>query len=308
MSAIHNQITARILAMIDAGKIPWRSAFLSAAHSSIATRRPYRGINTLLLSMDTNERGYTSPWWCTLPQGNKLGGKLRPGSLASTVLHYHRVTKSKSNSDHSTDTGDDDSDDNADITDLVTRSWLTVKGYRVFNASCFIGLPEKYTPTIESPIPLMACANAQRIVDEMPQRPTIKHNFGTPCYSPSSDIVSIPTIQYASSPERYYKTLFHELAHSTGHPSRLKRDLTGRFGDASYAREELIAEITAAFLCGTAGIVDDTIENTVAYLQSWRKVLSNDPKLIVQAANAAQKAADFICPPVLTPEQQLQNA
>lgn len=307
MSAIHKQITDRILAMIDAGEIPWNSAFLSAAHTSIATRRPYRGINTLLLSMDANDRGYTSPWWCTLPQGNKLGGKLRPGSLASTVLHYHRVTKSSAAS-NSTEPEPDSAEDSEGVADLLTRSWLSVKGYRVFNASCFIGLPEKYTPPIDAPLPMLACANAQRIVDEMPQRPDIKHNFGTPCYSPSSDTVTIPTIQFATSPERYYKTLFHELAHSTGHPSRLKRDLTGRFGDPSYAREELIAEITAAFLCGTAGIVDDTIENTVAYLQSWRKVLNNDPKLIVHAANAAQKAADFICPPVHTPEQQLQTA
>jgi len=94
--------------------------------------------------------------------------------------------------------------------------------------------------------------------------------------------------------EEYYSVLFHEMAHSTGHKSRLNRDLTGNFGDRSYGREELIAEMAAAFLCGMAGIIDETIDNTAAYLESWRAIIKEDKKAVVMAAAAAQKAVDYI--------------
>ena len=117
------------------------------------------------------------------------------------------------------------------------------------------------------------------------------------CYSPLRDHVQVPELFRYEKAEEYYCTLFHELAHSTGHESRLNREgITGNhfFGDTVYSREELVAEMTAAFLCGHTGIENATIHNSAAYLQSWIKALRGDKRLAITAAAQAQKAADYI--------------
>jgi antirestriction protein ArdC len=109
--------------------------------------------------------------------------------------------------------------------------------------------------------------------------------------------VQVPELFRYECPEEYYSTLFHELAHATGHQSRLNREgIAGNhfFGDAVYSREELVAEMAAAFLCGHCGIEKATIQNSAAYLQSWIKTLRGDKKLAITAAAQAQKAADYI--------------
>ncbi len=117
------------------------------------------------------------------------------------------------------------------------------------------------------------------------------------CYAPEYDRVRVPALERFEVPDQYYQTLFHELTHSTGHESRLKRpgivDLAA-FGSTEYAREELVAEMGAAFLCGEAGIVQDTIDNSAAYISNWLKRLKDDVRLVVTAAAQAQKAADFV--------------
>ena len=131
----------------------------------------------------------------------------------------------------------------------------------------------------------------------MPDRPIIEIRGTRACYSPSRDLVRVPELFRYEKPEEYYSTFFHELAHSTGHQSRLNREgVTGNhfFGDAVYSREELVAEMAAAFLCGHTGIVNATIQNSAAYLQHWVKVLRGDKRLAITAAAQAQKAADFI--------------
>src|SRR5258708_8641817 len=116
-------------------------------------------------------------------------------------------------------------------------------------------------------------------------------------YSPSSDVVGMPARSLFHSSEEYYATEFHELAHSTGHAKRLHRenfDNPGSFGSESYSKEELIAEMTAAMLCGIAGIEQNTLENSAAYLKTWIARLKSDSRLLVSAASQAHKAADFI--------------
>jgi antirestriction protein ArdC len=130
----------------------------------------------------------------------------------------------------------------------------------------------------------------------MPKRPEIKHGLAKAFYSPSVDIVAMPDRARFDTEAGYYATLFHELTHATGHASRLNRPTlteSAGFGSNPYCREELVAELGAAFLCGHAGI-ENTIQNSAAYLQNWLEALQNDNKLIVQAAAQAQKAADFI--------------
>jgi proteasome lid subunit RPN8/RPN11 len=131
----------------------------------------------------------------------------------------------------------------------------------------------------------------------MPKRPEIHHNGARACYSPSLDAVSMPEAKLFESTEGYYSTLFHELTHATGHVSRLNRkEITDpiRFGSDPYSREELIAEMGSAFLCGHCEIENKTIDQSASYIEQWLARLKQDRKLVVHAAAQAQKACDFI--------------
>jgi antirestriction protein ArdC len=148
--------------------------------------------------------------------------------------------------------------------------------------------------TVETPATVST--TAEEIVALMPKRPEIKHGLAKAFYSPSVDIVAMPDRARFDTEAGYFATLFHELTHATGAKARLNRPTlteSAGFGSNPYCKEELIAEMGAAFLCGQAGI-ENTMENSAAYLQNWLEQLQNDKKLIVQAAAQAQKAADFI--------------
>jgi antirestriction protein ArdC len=167
--------------------------------------------------------------------------------------------------------------------------------YYVFNASQCEGL--KNLPAAPEQTPLSAPTKPEEIVAFMPNRPEIKHGMRKAFYSPSEDIVAMPDRGRFENEAGYYSVLFHELSHSTGHATRLNRpSLTESqgFGSDPYCKEELIAEMGAAFICGQAGIAESTVESSAAYIQGWATSLQNDKKLIVQAASQAQKAANFI--------------
>jgi antirestriction protein ArdC len=150
----------------------------------------------------------------------------------------------------------------------------------------------------------------------MPKRPDIFHGGNRACYKPMVDVVNMPEPKTFKDLEHYYSTLFHELGHATGHPSRLHRkgvdgaegDWTV-FGSPDYAKEELVAEMTAAFVCGHLGIDNHTIDDSASYLNEWATKLSDDPKLFVHAAAQAQRAADFILGKAQTesPDQGTKN-
>jgi len=130
----------------------------------------------------------------------------------------------------------------------------------------------------------------------MPNAPKMEQS-SKEWYRPSTDTVEMPSKSLFSSIEEYYSTLFHELTHSTGHASRIGREgikQLNTFGSESYSREELIAEMGAAMLCGVTGIDQATIQNSAAYLKTWIERLKSDSKLLVSAASAAQKASDYI--------------
>jgi antirestriction protein ArdC len=170
-----------------------------------------------------------------------------------------------------------------------------LKVYTVFNTDqC--DLPEGVVPDMMMvDIDHDPVAAAAAIAAGYQNPPTVQELDGRAYYRPSHDLVSLPPLKRFETPESYYSTMFHELGHSTGHRDRLNR-LAGDsiFGDHAYSEEELVAEMTAAFLCGRAGIINSTIDSSVAYLGSWSKRLKGDKKLIVRAASQAQKAADMI--------------
>ncbi len=276
---IHEEVTAKIVAALERGVIPWRSPILGAKGGGIpanlVSKRPYSGINSFLLALSAWGEGYTSRHWLTFKQALDLGGSVRKGQKSTLIVFYRMFdTKDKQ-------TGED-------------KHIPMLRHYNVFNVDQCDGIKSPdaapYTPLDFSPI-----EEAQRIVEGFDGCPTIEHSpAGRAFYRPSADLVHMPErTRFASVPE-YYSTLFHELSHSTGHKSRLNRKADGAFGSGEYAKEELVAEMSAAFLCAEAGIAPATIENHAAYVAGWLKALKDDRKLVVGAASAGQKSANWI--------------
>lgn len=275
-------ITDRIIGLLEKGVVPWQKPWQGGelVPRNLASKREYRGVNVFLL----HAMMYESPFWLTFNQAKELGGHVKKGERACPVVFWKWL----------------DVDAPQESSGKKTVPFL--RYYSVFNVGQCEDIPPDKIPSLgerqreHSPI-----AEAERIVAVMPKRPEIRHGGGRACYVPSVDRVDMPKPESFLSEQDYYSVLFHELTHATGHESRLNRKGVGTpdgewsaFGSTPYAREELVAEMGAAFLAGHAGIVERTINNSAAYVQSWLQRLKEDSRLIVQAAAQAQKAADFI--------------
>ena len=267
----YDRITDRITALLEQGTVPWHKPWKARTGlpRNFVSKHPYRGINVfLLLAMM-----YESPFWITFRQVSQLGGSVRKGEKACPVVFWKQTTSEDKESGEQ-------------------KKKYLLRFYHVFNVSQCDGLKISAEPVQENVI-----AKPEDIVAQMPQPPILKHGMTHAYYSPKEDCVGLPPRERFERTEGYYATVFHELVHSTGHEKRLKRStLTEKsgFGSNPYCKEELIAEMGAAFLCGLAEIGERTIDNSAAYLNGWLEQLRNDKTLIVQAAAQAQKAADFI--------------
>jgi len=281
---IYQAVTDRILAMLDQGTVPWRHPIKHRGGAgdgfpkNLDSNRAYRGVNVFLLAVTSWMKGYESDYWLTYKQAQKRGGQVRRGEKSSLVVFWkqHNV-KDK-------ETGED-------------KKVPVIRHYNVFNAEQCEGIeaPDAIVPDDTEPFePIDA---AERIVTGYRNAPVIEHGGGQAFYRPADDKVRIAEPGRFESREAYYATLFHELTHSTGHKSRLDRGLGSRlsvFGSADYSKEELVAEMGAAFLAAASAISPPTIEQSAAYIDGWRKKLKGDKKLVVQASGAAQRAADLI--------------
>lgn len=276
MQSVYEIVTAKIIEKLESGVVPWRKPWRTESPCNLISQREYSGLNRILLASD----GYSSKFWLTLNQANKLGGRIKKGEHSSIVTFWKRNTYTKKNQE----TGDDE-----------TRQGFLLRYFRVFNLTQTEGIAENLgLGESAQPVPNIGVCDA--IVNGMPNRPAIigsDHAW----YSPIADQVGIPARENFLGSEEYYSTLFHELIHSTGHRSRLHReqfDSPVRFGSESYSKEELVAELGASMLCGVAGISPAVLDNSASYLKSWISKLRGDSRLIVSAASAAQKASDFI--------------
>jgi antirestriction protein ArdC len=180
--------------------------------------------------------------------------------------------------------------------EIIEKKSVLCRYYTAFNVEQCEGLPvHQPEPVTEPQIdPIHSC---ETVVDEWETKPVIQHGGDRASYSKMEDRVAMPFRNSFESSEEYYCTLFHELVHSTGHPKRLNRPTLihhEHFGDENYSREELVAEMGSAFLCGYTGIGNRTITNSAAYLANWLQALKSDSRLVVVAASQAQKAADMI--------------
>ncbi len=269
MPNVYEIITDRIVAMLDKGEIPWRKPWTSLGPpKNLISGRDYRGINRFMLSLGK----FSSPYWITRKQIFAKGGAIRKGERSMPVIFW-KVSDSKTETDKSG----------------RPKKMFLLRYYNVWNAEQTSGIEyPKPEPIIHEPIP-----ECESVVANMPNRPTIEHGGDRACYAAASDVVTMPPMTTFDLIEGYYATIFHELSHATGHKSRVGRDLSSA-GRGTYAREELVAEMSQAFLCAVCGIEMKTIENTAAYIQNWMKAIKSDPKLLVTAAGRAQKSADYI--------------
>ena len=268
----YDRITERIVSLLEQGTVPWHKPWsvTTGLSRNLITQKPYRGINPfLLLAM-----GYESPNWLTFRQANLLGGSVRKGEKSCPVVFWKQMKIEGQETEES-------------------KRIPLLRLYHVFNVAQCEGLKNVPDPSETG----FVITEAAEIVAHMPQPPVVKHGLSHACYHPINDMVGMPEPKRFTTEDGYHATLFHELVHSTGHEKRLKRQsITERhgFGSDPYCKEELIAELGSAFLCGQAGIMERTIDRSAAYLNGWLAKLKDDRTLIVSAAAQAQKAADFI--------------
>jgi antirestriction protein ArdC len=281
--SVYEIVTERIIQALERGVVPWRKPWDSREPRNLVTGKRYRGINFFLLG--TAGERFGSSYWLTFKQACERGASVRKGEKGCPVFFW-KVYESKESS------GSEDADDADD-----TGRRFVARYYTVFNAEQCDGLdyPKPAVPAARDVQPIAAC---DAICAGYQGAPAVRHGGSSAYYSPIGDVVQMPERVRFEKPEAYYAVLFHELVHSTGHASRLARFAADAppppFGSANYSREELIAEMGAAFLCAEAQIGNDTIDNAAAYVSGWLKVLKQDSRAVVFAAASARKAADRI--------------
>lgn len=268
VSKVYGYVNEKILALLEQGTVPWKRPWSGGA-SNVPQNyagHKYRGSNIFLLAIQP----FTSPYWLTAKQIAKLGGRF--DGKPTMVLYWNWLEPK----------------------DGSKKKIPFLRYYNVWNLEQTVGIPVPKRAETVLPTPFTPSQEAERILAETPVRPIIGHGSPRAEYIPSLDRINMPNREAFTPSEAYYGTLFHEMAHATGHASRLDRDMSGSFGAESYSKEELIAEMTAAYLCGHTGIENATLENSAAYIAGWMKRLKTDERLFVNAASAAQKAADMI--------------
>ena len=273
----YQEITDRIIAALERGTVPWRTPWRARGHRNARTDRPYRGINILMLQMAALERGWNDPRWLTYRQARAAGGHVRRGEHGTRVVLWKWVEKK--------DSPDPERPEHYPLLRLFT----------VFNVRQCRGL--KLPPLAGDGEGLEPLERAEAIVGGYAGGPTVHHDAGGAYYLPAKDEVHLPPRDAFGDAHGYYATLFHELAHSTGHPGRLAREgyeTAAPFGSERYSREELVAEFAAAFLGSEAGIDPSRVEQSASYIDSWLQALEDDRRLAVVAAGQAQRAADHV--------------
>jgi len=270
MNKVYEYVTERIINQLEKGVIPWKKPWVGTPAINYVTRKPYRGINALML-----EPGE----YLTFRQIKERGGFIKKGAKAQMVVFYKVYEKMV---------------EGAEVEgEGELKRFFLLRYYNVYNLNDVEGIQSRLQSFEHYPI-----EEAEKIIAGYEDRPKIiNENLDSAFYSPGRDIINMPYKEQFRSSEEYYSTLFHEMVHSTGHMKRLGRftgdAATAAFGSETYSKEELVAELGSAMLCNISGI-NNTIENSASYIQSWLNVLRNDKTIVVKAANLAQKACDHI--------------
>ncbi|MEY9328330.1 ArdC family protein [Sinorhizobium fredii] len=282
---IYSRITNQIIAALEQGVKPWTqpwNAAHAAGHVSRPLRhngQPYGGINVLTLWASAMSGSFSAPIWMTFRQAIELGGHVRKGEKGSPVVYANTITRAETDEA----TGDD-----------IERTVPFLKAYTVFNVEQIEGLPSHFYALAES-----SRNPDERIADAetyfAATRADIRHGGDSAYYSPALDYIQMPPFEAFRHAQAYYATLAHEATHWTRHATRLDRDFgRKRFGDDGYAREELVAELGAAFLCADLGLALEDRADHAAYIGHWLAVLKDDKRAVFTAAAHAQRAIDYL--------------
>lgn len=290
MPSVYEVITSRIIKQLEAGVAPWRKPWKALGKNglprNLVTGHEYRGVNVWMLL----SAGFASPYWLTFRQVRELEGHVKEGEKGVPVVFWKFGKREMQDGDQ-----------------LVEKPSVLCRYYTVFNVEQCEGLRVRPSEPIEDESQSEPIEICERVVTGWQQKPTIRHGGDCASYNKVLDLVQMPERSCFNCAEEYYSTLFHEAIHSTGHPTRLNRStLTDfeRWGDETYSKEELVAELGAAFLSGYCGIENRTISNSAAYLANWLGILKNDSRLVLIAASQAQRATDHIlgsAPALTTP-------
>ncbi len=280
-SDIYQTVTNRIVAALESGVRPWMQPWGSGATARRPLRvtgQPYRGINTVLLWMETQEKGYASPYWMTYRQAQERGGQVRKGERSTIVVYAGAIER--------TEEGENGEE--------VERKIPFLKSYCVFNADQIEDLPERYRgrPVIETP-------KKERIerADAFfaATKADIREGGNRAFYSPAADFIQMPPFDAFVSAEAHATTLAHELIHWTKAPDRLDRSFgVSRFGNEAYSAEEVVAELGSAYVAADLDLEIEPRDDHAAYIESWLRAMKRDKRFIFQAAAHAQRAADFL--------------
>jgi antirestriction protein ArdC len=261
---IATHVTNSIIASLEQGTIPWHKPWTCGRPKNLVTGKDYHGINFMLLSMGKDSS------YCTYKQALSIGANVKEGMKGTPVVYYNFIESVK---------------------DGKKSTIPFMKYSTVFGVSQLENVPAKYMPIAREIPPL---EEVDKLIEK--HHPIINHGGSKACYSPSSDEITMPDRNTFDGTGEYYSTLLHEVSHWTGHSTRLNREgITGtiNFGSEVYSKEELIAEMSAAFMCTEFGI-DNTLKNSTGYIQGWLSKIKGDRKLIIQSASQAGKVFNFL--------------
>ena len=283
---IAQTITATILEKLEAGTKPWVQPWTGCPQ-----RRPlrhcgtaYRGINTIVLWMAAQARGYASPYWMTYRQSEALGGQVRRGETCSHAVLYKTI-----------DAKDAEGDDSAAPSDEGDRKRRVLRAFAIFNADQIDGLPARYVVIPEPVEPMPESIHRPKLEEFFNRVPALVQHLGHAAYyNPTRDEIVMPPVERFATYDGYFATRAHETAHWTGHEKRLDRSFGKRFGDSAYAFEELVADIASAILGAELGLPEAELDNHAAYLGHWVKVLKAEKNAILTAASKADEAVEHI--------------
>jgi antirestriction protein ArdC len=283
-ASLYDEITDKIIAELEAGRVPWVQPWGTAAAKAplampknASTDRQYSGINVLILWGAVIERGFTGQSWLTFRQALSLGGHVRKGEHGTTVVYADRFVPGDEKR-RAAETGEE------------AQAIPFLKRFTVFNTDQCDGLPDE----IATAAPPLPPGLVEPKVEALIKATGITFRIGgnRAFYAPAEDYLQVPPPQAYFEPINWHRTALHELGHATGHRSRLNRDLSGCYGTRKYAFEELVAELSAAFSCASLGIVPTA--RHADYIGAWLDVLREDNRAIVRAASQASKAADYL--------------
>jgi antirestriction protein ArdC len=282
---VYTRVTDRIIADLEKGVRPWVKPW-NAQHAAGRIIRPlrhngqpYSGINILMLWTASVAEGFVAPIWMTYRQATELGAHVRKGEKGNLVVYANSITRTEESGEG----------------EQVEREIHFMKGYTVFNVEQIEGLPQHYYAKPEPKFSNAPDRIAHAEAFFAATGADIRQRGGQACYVQGGDYIQIPPIEAFRDAEGYYATLAHESVHWTKHPSRLERDLGRKqFGDEGYAREELVAELGAAFLSADLEITPEVREDHASYIGHWLKVLKDDKRAIFSAAAHAQRASDYL--------------